>query len=160
MLHGVRFRISRTTTCDMRHATCKTQRGLLSRFAHACRAFWYGFGRLAHQVVRPPSRRGQRPRRRRQAAARRRRDRRQREGLERVRSCCVFLFSLPQKGPRRRVRLWFIYYVLLLRRIRLCCMFLFYFTPKGQHATCQHVDISTCDMRQETCDMQHATCDT
>ena len=89
MLRGVRFRISRPTTFDMRHATCKTQ--------HAG-AVWYGLGRLAHQALRPPSRRGQRPRRRRQAAARGRRDRRQREGQRRVRSCCVFLFTLTQKG--------------------------------------------------------------
>ena len=69
---------------------------------HVCRVcgcmprVWYGLGRLAHQVLRPPSRRVERPRRRRQAAARGRRDRRQREGRLGVRLCCVFLFSYPK----------------------------------------------------------------
>ena len=80
MLRGVRFRISRPTTFDMRPATCKTP--------HAG-AVWYGFGRLAHQVVRPPLGRAQRPRRRRQASSRRRRDRRPRAGPLGVR---FFLF--------------------------------------------------------------------
>ena len=53
---------------------------------------WYGFGRLAHQVLRPPSRRGEGPHRRRQAAARGRRDRRQREDRQRVLEFTLFLF--------------------------------------------------------------------
>ena len=101
---GVLFFKCRYGGDNHRHAPPACGRMRMHMQPHACRVcgcmprVWYGFGRLAHQAVRPPSRRGERPRRRRQAAARGRRDRRQREGQVRVRSCRVFLFTLTQKG--------------------------------------------------------------